>query len=47
MIAAQSGRQMNGSCANPIRLSLYSAKPALLKADTAWNVPCHAASPTV
>ncbi len=30
MTAAAIGRQMNGSSTNPIRLSLYSAKPALL-----------------
>ena len=47
MIAAQIGRQMNGSEAKPIRLSLYSANPALLNDETEWNSACHAASPTL
>ncbi len=45
MIAAHIGRQIQGSEAKPIRLSVYSAKPALLNDDTEWNSACHAASP--
>jgi hypothetical protein len=39
------GRQIHGSDTNPIRLSLYRANPALLKAETAWNTPRYAARP--
>ena len=49
MIAAQIGRQMKGSATNVMRLSLKRAKPALLKADTAWKTPsqraCRGSSP--
>ena len=45
MIAAHIGRQIHGSVAKPIRLSLYSAKPALLNDDTEWKRACQAASP--
>jgi hypothetical protein len=41
--AAQMGTMIQGSSARPTRLSLYSEKPALLKAETAWNVPCQSA----
>ena len=34
-------RLMTGSVAKPMRLSLNSAKPALLNADTAWKTPSH------
>ncbi len=45
MIAAQIGRQISGSVANEMRLSLKSAKPALLNDDTAWNTPSQRAWP--
>ena len=45
MIAAAIGRQMNGSEPKPMRLSLNSANPALLNAETAWKTPCHSAWP--
>ena len=41
------GITINGSTTNPIRLSEYVEKPALLNADTAWKSPCHNASPQV
>ncbi len=43
MIARQMGTMIQGSSAKPMRLSLYSANPALLKDETAWNAPCHRA----
>ena len=43
--AAAMGRQMNGSVAKLIRLSLYSANPALLNDETAWNTPWYSARP--
>lgn len=46
MIAMQIGMQIHGSDTNPIRLSVYSANPALLKDDTAWKTACQAARPT-
>ena len=42
--AAMIGKRMNGSVAKPIRLSLYSANPALLYAEIAWNTPRYNAS---
>ncbi|KEP72220.1 hypothetical protein HR12_48330 [Microbacterium sp. SUBG005] len=39
MMAAQIGRQISGSVANDMRLSLKSAKPALLNDETAWKTP--------
>ena len=39
MTATAIGRQIHGSVTNPIRLSVYSAKPALLNAETAWKTP--------
>lgn len=42
-IAKHTGRMIIGSPTKPIRLSLCSANPALLKAETAWNTPCHTA----
>ena len=40
-----SGRQIHGSPTKPMRLSLNSAKPALLNACTAWNTPYQTALP--
>ena len=40
-----SGRQIHGSLTKPIRLSLKSAKPALLNACTAWKTPYQTALP--
>ena len=45
MIAAHIGRQIHGSVAKPIILSVYSAKPALLNDETEWYSACQAASP--
>ena len=39
MTAAAIGRQIQRSVTKPIRLSVYSAKPALLNAETAWKTP--------
>ena len=36
---------MTGSVEKPIMLSENSAKPALLKAETAWNTPSQTARP--
>ena len=47
MIAAQIGNMIQASATNPMRLSLYSANPALLNAEIEWNTPCHTASPHV
>ena len=44
--AAAIGRQIQGSPTNPIRLSEYRAKPALLKDEIEWNMPCQTASPS-
>ena len=44
--AAAIGRQIQGSPTNPIRLSEYRAKPALLKDEMEWNTPCQTASPS-
>ena len=41
--AAAIGRQIHGSVTNPIRLSEYSANPALLNADTEWKTPRYTA----
>src|SRR5690606_12467085 len=43
--AAVTGREIHGSVTKPERLSLNSANPALLNADTAWNAPSHRAWP--
>ena len=37
---------MNGSSEKPFRLSLKSAKPALLNAETAWKTPSQSARPS-
>ena len=37
--------RMNGSSEKPFRLSLKSAKPALLNAETAWKTPSQSARP--
>ena len=42
-IAAHIGNVIHGSATKRTMLSLYSAKPALLKADTEWKTPCHTA----
>ena len=47
MIAAQMGRQIQGSVANEMRLSLKRAKPALLKLEIEWKTPSQTASPGV
>jgi hypothetical protein len=39
MTATVIGRQIHQSPTNPTRLSLNRAKPALLKAETAWKTP--------
>ena len=41
--SAHSTKPTIGSVAKPIMLSVNSAKPALLKADTAWKTPSHTA----
>lgn len=40
------GTQIHQSVTNPLRLSLKSAKPALLNADTPWNTPYHSDVPS-
>ena len=40
MTATRSGGRSTASSTKPIRLSVYSAKPALLNAETAWKTPC-------
>ncbi len=43
--AAAMVRQIHGSVTKRIRLSGHSAKPALLKAEIAWNTPRYKARP--
>ncbi|MNV00159.1 hypothetical protein D3C71_903160 [compost metagenome] len=45
MIASISGASTSTSDENRTTLSAQVEKPALLKADMEWNMPCQAASP--
>lgn len=47
MTATATVPQIHGSPTNPMKLSVYSENPALLKALTAWKTPCHSAVPNV
>src|SRR4051812_22240129 len=45
MTATATVPQIHGSPTKRVKLSEYNVVPALLKALTAWNVPCHSAVP--